>query len=102
MQEIIVPEKYKLQPYFGKVEWTVRGIYHENIGWFDRNPASMYALPPSSIYPELVETAGIEALNQKAVQLLSNEEYIKVLHLTDIVLKSNPDDRKPMKFVRKP
>ncbi len=94
MQEIIVPEKYKLQPYFGKVEWTVRGIYHENIGWFDENPASMYALPPSSIYPELVETAGIEALNQKAVQLLSNEEYIKVLHLTDIVLKSNPDDRK--------
>jgi len=94
MQDIQVPEKYRLQPYFGKVEWTVRGIYHENVGWFDENPASMYALPSNSVYPELVETVGIEALNQKAELLLQKMEYVKVLHLTDIILDSQPNDLK--------
>lgn len=94
MQEIKMPAQYPIQPYFGKVEWTIRGIFQENIGWFDENPASMYALPPSSIYPELVKISGIEALIQKAEQLLSNKEYVKVLHLTDVILNSNPDNKK--------
>jgi len=93
MQEIKVPDKYTIRPYFGKVAWTVRGVYHENIGWFDENPASMYKLPVSSIYTELVEISGAETIIKKAGQLFDKKEYVKVLHLTDIVLKSNPNNK---------
>ena len=89
MQEIKVPEKYQISPYFGKVEWTVRGIYHEYIGWFDENPASMYSEPVSSICSDLVEIAGIDALNSRAEKLLNEKEYVKVLHLTEVILKSD-------------
>jgi alkyl sulfatase BDS1-like metallo-beta-lactamase superfamily hydrolase len=91
MQEIKVPDQYQIRPFFGKVEWTVRGIYHENIGWFDENPASMYALPASCVYSDIVDIAGVDALTKRAEQQLEQGEYVKVLHLTDIVLQSNPN-----------
>jgi len=94
MQEIKVPDEYRIQPYYGKVDWTVRGIYHENIGWFDENPASMYDLPVSAVYADLVEIAGVDAINDKAQKLLENQKYVKVLHLTDIILDSAPDNQR--------
>ena len=93
MQEIKVPDKYQIQPYFGKVEWTIRGIYQENIGWFDENQASMYPEPVSSIYSDLVEIAGIEALNSRVEKLLNEKENVKALHLTDVILKSDPNNK---------
>jgi len=91
LQEIKIPVQYRIQPYFGKAEWTIRGIYYENIGWFDENPTSMYSLSISSIYSDLVEIAGADALLIKANEYFENREFVKVLHLTDIVLKSDPD-----------
>jgi alkyl sulfatase BDS1-like metallo-beta-lactamase superfamily hydrolase len=90
IQEIQVPEKYNIQAYFGKVEWTVRGIYNEYIGWFDENPASMYSIGVTSIYDDIIEIAGIDALLDKAEKLFNDKEYVKVLHLTDIILKPKP------------
>lgn len=89
MQEIKVPPSYQLRPYFGKVEWTVRGICQEYIGWFDENPASMYAMPPNSIYIDLVELAGDGAIMKKAQTRLDNKDYIGVLHLTDVILQTD-------------
>jgi len=91
MREIKVPNKYLVRPYYGKVEWTVRGIYHEYVGWFDENPTSMYALPASSIYADLVEMCGADELIKRAETLIEEKEYVKVLHLTDILLYSNPN-----------
>ena len=93
MQEIKLPDKYRISPYFGKVEWTVRGIYHEYIGWFDENPATMYPEPISSIYSDLVEIAGVDALNSKVEKLLNEKENVKALHLTDVILKSDPNNK---------
>jgi alkyl sulfatase BDS1-like metallo-beta-lactamase superfamily hydrolase len=58
MQEIKLPASYNLSEVFGKVSWSVRGIYDGYAGWFDRNPSNMYELSPSSIYPDLVKLAG--------------------------------------------
>ena len=34
-----------LQEYYGGVEWTVRGIYADRIGWFDGNATNLFPLP---------------------------------------------------------
>ena len=94
MQEIKIPDKYNIAPYFGKVEWTVRGIYHESIGWFDENPSSMYNLPPTEIYPDLVKLAGgADAVVKIAEEYLANNENVKILHLTDAALAAEPDNK---------
>lgn len=90
MQEIKLPAQYNLQQFYGKVEWTVRGIYQEYVGWFDENPSTMYPVPVSSIYPELVELVGMENIIKKAQTYLDTKEYVKVLHFTDIILKADP------------
>jgi glyoxylase-like metal-dependent hydrolase (beta-lactamase superfamily II) len=91
MRKIKVPDKYKIRPYFGKVEWTVRGIFHETVGWFDENSASMYSLPASAIYSDLVGICGADSLINRAEEYISHQEFVKALHLTDVVLASNPD-----------
>ncbi len=90
MREIKLPEKLAIPQYFGKVEWTVRGIWQEYVGWFDENPATMYDVPFSNIYGDLNELAGEDKIIKKAEAYLHKKEYSQVLHLTEIVLKVNP------------
>lgn len=99
MQTIKVPQNFGFAQYFGKVEWTIRGIYQEYVGWFDENPASMYSLPASAIYSDLVELIGKDALIKKSEQLLIVKDYIKVLYLTEILLTKEPDN-KPANEIR--
>jgi len=89
MREIRLPERFPIGQYYGKVEWTVRGIWQEYVGWFDENPATMYAEPMSSIYSDLTELAGPERILAKAKQYLDEKQYVGVLHLTELVLKDN-------------
>jgi alkyl sulfatase BDS1-like metallo-beta-lactamase superfamily hydrolase len=42
MQEIKLPKSFDLTESFGKVSWSVRGIYDGYAGWFDMNPSTMY------------------------------------------------------------
>jgi alkyl sulfatase BDS1-like metallo-beta-lactamase superfamily hydrolase len=87
MQEIKLPASYNLSEVFGKVSWSVRGIYDGYAGWFDMNPSNMYELPPSSIYPDLVKLAGgPEPLVRLAMEKLDAGKPIEALHLTDVVL----------------
>lgn len=86
-REIKLPASYNLSEVFGKVSWSVRGIYDGYAGWFDTNPASMYDLPPSSVYPDLVKLAGgPEAIVHLAEEKLSAGKPVEALHLTDVVL----------------
>jgi hypothetical protein len=51
----------------------------------------MYALPPSSIYPDLVKLAGgPEPLIRLAIQKVADGKPVEALHLTDVVLSSDP------------
>ena len=95
MQEIKLPEELEIQPYFGKVSWTVRGIYNEYAGWFDEDPATMYTLPESSIYSDILELAGgPDNILKRAEVHLKKKEFIKVLHLTKIILTADQNNRK--------
>jgi alkyl sulfatase BDS1-like metallo-beta-lactamase superfamily hydrolase len=93
MQEIKLPASYNLNEVFGKVSWSVRGIYDGYAGWYDLNPATMYELPPSSIYPDVVKLAGADALVRLAVEKVATGKPVEALHLTDLVLVSDPKNR---------
>lgn len=87
MQEIKLPPSYNLSESFGKVSWSVRGIYDGYAGWFDTNPVTMYETPPTSIYPDLVKLAGgPEPVVQMALQKVADGKPVEALHLTDVVL----------------
>jgi alkyl sulfatase BDS1-like metallo-beta-lactamase superfamily hydrolase len=90
MQEIKLPASFDLTQSFGKVSWSVRGIYDGYAGWFDLNPSTMYELPPSSVYPDLVKLAGgPEPLVRLALEKVEAGKPVEALHLTDVVLASD-------------
>lgn len=87
MQEIKLPPQYDLTEIFGKVSWSVRGIYDGYAGWYDGNPTSMYEIPPSSVYADLVKMAGgPEPLARLALEKIDAGKPVEALHLTDVIL----------------
>jgi alkyl sulfatase BDS1-like metallo-beta-lactamase superfamily hydrolase len=94
MQEIKLPSRFNLVESFGKVSWSVRGIYDGYAGWFDTNPSTMYEEPPSSVYPDLVKLAGgPEPVVRLAQEKLDGGKPVEALHLTDVVLASDEKNR---------
>jgi len=94
MQEIKLPASFDLTQSFGKVSWSVRGIYDGYAGWFDLNPSTMYETPPSSVYPDLVKLAGgPEPVVRLAVEKFEAGKPVETLHLTDVVLASDPNNQ---------
>lgn len=93
MREIRLPDRFRVGQHYGKVEWTVRGIWQEYVGWFDENPATMYPFPFSDLHPDLEELAGTSSILDRARHYLVRKEYVKVLHLTEIILRSRPRHR---------
>jgi alkyl sulfatase BDS1-like metallo-beta-lactamase superfamily hydrolase len=93
MNEIRLPAALDIGETYGKLSWSVRGIYDGYAGWFDLNPATMYETPPQSVYADIVKIAGSEALTQQAQSRLDAGQAVESLHLTEVVLKSEPANR---------
>jgi len=94
MREIRLPKALELPEGYGSIAWTVRGIYEGYVGWFDENPATMYATPPSSVYGDLVTLAGgANTVAKSAADLLSQGEFVKALHMADVALVAEADNR---------
>ncbi|MCI0513614.1 MBL fold metallo-hydrolase [candidate division KSB1 bacterium] len=92
MQEIQLPAHSSVGEFYGRVSWSVRGIYEGYAGWFDGNPATMYPDSPRGIYPELVQLAGgAESIIRRAQELLQAGAEVQVLHLCDVALTSQPN-----------
>ena len=97
MQEIILPPSLSFGGTYGKIAWSVRGIYEGYAGWFDANPSSMYPSGPESVYADIVDMlGGIEKLNEKIEDYLEANEYNKALHMVDIALKKQPLHQKTL------
>ena len=72
----------------------MRGIYDGYAGWFDMNPSTMYELPPSAVYPDLVRLAGgAEPVVKLALEKLEAGKPVEALHLTDVVLAYDWNNR---------
>ncbi len=91
MREIKLPPELNVGEGYGKISWSVRGIYEGYVGWFDGNPATMYEWPASSAYPEAVKLAGgADAVGKRAMELVAGGQEIQGLHLADMALAADP------------
>lgn len=94
MREVRLPANLDVGDAYGKVSWSVRGIYEGYVGWFDLNPASMYELPADSVYPDLVKLAGgVEAILKLAADRVKEGRSPEALRLLDVALSSDPSNR---------
>jgi alkyl sulfatase BDS1-like metallo-beta-lactamase superfamily hydrolase len=85
MQEIKLPAALDIGESYGKLTWSIRGIYEGYVGWYDGNVSTMFG-PPSQGYAEVVKLAGgADAVAARALRLVENDA-VRALYLTDMAL----------------
>lgn len=94
MNEIKLPPELNIGESYGKLSWSVRGIYEGYVGWFDLKPASVYETPVNAVYPELVKAAGgADAVAKLALEHLTKGQANEALHLSEIALSADAKHR---------
>jgi alkyl sulfatase BDS1-like metallo-beta-lactamase superfamily hydrolase len=87
MNEIRLPEHLNVGEGYGKLSWSVRGIYEGYVGWFDLNPATMYETPVSAVYPDVVRLAGgPDAIAKLAMERAQAGQPVAAIHLSEMAL----------------
>lgn len=91
MKAVVLPEALAIGEGYGRVDWSVRGIYEGYAGWFNANPVSMYPVSSADAYRELVLLAGgPDGIVQRAQTLLKDGKITLALKLTDALLAHDP------------
>lgn len=91
MAGITLPSDLDIGEGYGRISWSVRGIYESYMGWFDGNPTSMFSTPVDEAYPQLVELAGgAEAVAMLAEAQIESGDFELALHSADIALSAEP------------
>jgi len=97
MHEIKLPPALEVGESYGNLIWSIRGIYEGYVGWFDLNPATMYDTPATSVYPDVVKLAGgADAIAAVAFERAQAGDAVAALHLTDVALAAEPNNRKSL------
>ena len=97
MREIKLPAELDIGETYGKVAWSVRGIYEGYVGWFDLNPATMYSASPNVADSELVNLAGgPETVAARSSAVTDGGDAVKGLRLADAALTRDPANRKAL------
>ena len=97
MREVKLPAELDVGETYGKVSWSVRGIYEGYVGWFDRNPATMYSASPNLGDADLVELAGgATPVAAKARAVIQAGDAVKGLRLADAALAREPEHREAL------
>jgi alkyl sulfatase BDS1-like metallo-beta-lactamase superfamily hydrolase len=97
MREIHLPRELECGENYGRLTWSIRGIYEGYAGWFDLDPATMYEEPPAAIYPELARLAGgPSVLVERARERIKANRPVDALHLTGVALAADPKDPKTL------
>jgi len=94
MHDVTLPDELALPQVHGKVPWIVRSVWEEHVGWFRyESTTELYDVPPSAVWPDLVELAGGTAgLVGRAKRHTDEGRPLHALHLTDVVLSHSPGD----------
>ena len=103
MREIELPEDLKIGEFHGKVSWAVKSIWREYSGWFhyEDGTTELYGVPRSSVYGDIAELAGGAAkLAERARARLDAGQPLEALHLVDIALGAEPDERSALEVKR--
>ena len=87
MREIKLPAALDIGESYGKLSWSVRGIYEGYVGYFDLKPATMYETPVAAIYPDVVKLAGgPDAIAKLAQARADAGQAVEALHLSEMAL----------------
>jgi alkyl sulfatase BDS1-like metallo-beta-lactamase superfamily hydrolase len=93
MAEIKLPPELRVGEGYGNLVWSIRGIYEGYAGWFDGDPATMYATAPADSDAELARLAGgAEPIAARAVALVASQPAL-ALRLTTAALAADPKSR---------
>jgi alkyl sulfatase BDS1-like metallo-beta-lactamase superfamily hydrolase len=94
MREVKLPPDLDIGETYGRISWSVRGIYEGYAGWFDGNPSTMFG-SSAMAYGEIVKLAGRPAIVARAREL-AGRDPITALYLTDIALDGDGNDRQAL------
>jgi alkyl sulfatase BDS1-like metallo-beta-lactamase superfamily hydrolase len=79
-----------LQEFYGGVEWTVRGIYADRVGWFDGNATNLFPLPEKDRAAKLVGLiGGADQVLARGREALAAGEFKWAAELADYVLAND-------------
>lgn len=91
MREIKLPPALYVGEGYGNLIWSIRGIYEGYAGWFDGDPASMFATSPAKASAELARLAGgAAAVARRAETVLAGGDPELALKLTSAALAAEP------------
>jgi alkyl sulfatase BDS1-like metallo-beta-lactamase superfamily hydrolase len=97
MREIKLPAELDVGEAYGKVSWSVRGIYEGYVGWFDGNPATMYAAPHNVADADLVQLAGgATRVAARAREVLDSGDAVRALRLADAAIAGDANCREAL------
>lgn len=95
---IKLPEELAKLPYlqelYGRVDWSVRGIYRNLTGWYDGHGTGLNPLPAQIRAREIVALAGgADKILERAIELQKAGEHQLACELCDIIIAANPKDK---------
>ncbi len=86
MREIKLPPELNLGESYGRLTWSIRGIYEGYVGWFDGNVSTMFGLARQG-YGEVVALAGGPGRVAARALELAESDPLTALYLTDMALE---------------
>jgi alkyl sulfatase BDS1-like metallo-beta-lactamase superfamily hydrolase len=92
MNEIKLPPNLDIGETYGRISWSVRGIYEGYVGWFDGNVSTMFG-PASQGYGEIVKLAGGPTAVASRASDLATSDPVRAMYLTDMALAVDPKHR---------
>ncbi|MBU2552155.1 MAG: alkyl/aryl-sulfatase [Proteobacteria bacterium] len=86
--------RWHLAEVYGRVDWSVRGIYRALTGWYDGRGAGLNPLPARYVSREVIALAGgADKLLARAIELQKAGEHQLVCELCDMVIRANSKDK---------
>jgi alkyl sulfatase BDS1-like metallo-beta-lactamase superfamily hydrolase len=93
MREVALPPELEVGEGYGMVRWNVRAIWENYAGWFHhRSTTELYPVGAESIFGDLVDLAGADAIVGRARTLLARGEPLRAIHLAEIVNSVDPQN----------
>jgi alkyl sulfatase BDS1-like metallo-beta-lactamase superfamily hydrolase len=79
---------------YGETVWYPQAIYYYQMGWYDREPSTLFQLPPGDSARRLIELmGGSDKVRAAAKEALEKKEYAWAAELVNYVYVANPNDR---------
>ena len=84
----------QLQEVYGRIDWSIRGIYQREKGWYDGYGTGLNPLPEIYKAQEFVKlSGGVDKILLRAIELQKKGAHQLVCELCDIVIAANPAEQ---------